>query len=196
MRKMLFISVLSLLVLAFTFYGGEVRAQMGHGMMDPGYGMGPGMMGGGGYGGWYCPYCGQSLGPRGGYGMGPGMMGPGMMGPGMGPGMMGPGMMGGGMMGPGMMGRGMGPGMMGPGYGGQYGPQYGPQYQQPRKSLEEKDAKAMLENYIQSTRNPNLKLGKIKDVGHGFEGEILTKDNSLVDKILVDKGSGWMRSVY
>lgn len=178
MRKVLWISVLSFFVLAFPFYGGEARAQMGHGMMGPGYGMGPGMMGGGGYGGWHCPYCGQHMGPGGGYGMGPGMMGPGY---GMGPGMMGPG---------------MGPGMMGPGYGGQYGPQYGPQYQQPRKPLEEKDAKAMLENYIQSTRNPNLKLGNIKDVGPAFEGEILTKDNSLVDKILVDKGTGWMRSIY
>ena len=174
MRKVLFISILSLFVLAFAFYGGKARAQMGHGMM-----------GGGGYGGWHCPYCGQHMGPGGGYGMGPGMMGPGY---GMGPGMMGPGMMG--------PGYGMGPGMMGPGYGGQYGPQYPPQYQQPRTPMEEKDAKAMLENYIQSTRNPNLKLGKIKDVGPAFEGEILTKEDSLVDKILVDKGTGWMRSIY
>ena len=141
MRKVIFISVLSLLVLTFTFYGGEVRAQMGPGMM------------------------------------GPGMMGGGMMGRGMGPGM-------------------MGPGMMGPGYGGQYGPQYGPQYQQPRKPMEEKDAKAMLENYIQPTRNPNLKLGKIKEKDNHFEAEILIKDNSLVDKILVDKFTGWMRSIY
>jgi hypothetical protein len=182
MRKVLFISILSLFVLAFAFYGGKARAQMGHGMMGPDHGMGHGMMGGGGYGGWHCPYCGQHMGHGGGYGMGPGMMGPGMMGPGM----MGPG------MGPGMM----GPGMMGPGYGSHPGPQYGPQYQQPRKPMEEKDAKAILENYIQSTRNPNLKLGEIKDLGYVFEAEILTKDNSLVDKILVDKGMGWMRSIY
>jgi hypothetical protein len=188
MRKALFISVFSLLVLAFAFHGGEARAQMGPGMMGPGYGMGPGMMGGGGYGGWYCPYCGQAMGPRGGYGMGPGMMGPGY---GMGPGMMGHGMMGGGMMG-----RGMGPGMMGPGMMGPGYPGYGPQYQQPQKPLEEKDAKAMVENYIQSTRNPNLKLGEIKDMGYAFEAEILTKDNSLADKIIVDKNTGWMRSAY
>jgi len=61
------------------------------------YGMGPGMMwGGGGYG----P---GMMGGYGGYGMGPGMMGGGY---GYGPGMMG--------------GYGMGPGMMGGGYG--YGP--------------------------------------------------------------------------
>ncbi|MCJ7663853.1 MAG: hypothetical protein MUO24_06395 [Desulfobacterales bacterium] len=90
--------------------------------------------------------------------------------------------------GPGMMGRGMGPGMMGQGYG--------PQYQQERKPLTEKDVKAMLENYVQSTRNPNLKLGKITEKDHYFEAEILTKDNALVDKILVDKQTGWMRSTY
>lgn len=46
------------------------------------WGMGPGMMSSQGYEGWYCPYCGQYMGPRGGYGRGPWMMGPGMMGQG------------------------------------------------------------------------------------------------------------------
>ncbi len=122
------------------------------------------------------------MGPGGGYGMGPGMMGPGY---GMGPGMMGPGMMGPGMMGPGH-----------PGYGPQYAPPYPPRYQQSQKPMEEKDAKAVLENYLQSTRNPNLKLGKITEKGNYFEAEILTKEDSLVDKIVVDKFTGWMRSIY
>lgn len=76
----------------------------------PGWGMGPGMMGG------YGPGTGGGYGP--GYGMGPGMMG-GYGGYGMGPGMMGPGMMGG------YGGYGMGPGMMwgyGPGYDAASGP--------------------------------------------------------------------------
>ncbi|MFZ7110423.1 MAG: hypothetical protein ACOWYE_01965 [Desulfatiglandales bacterium] len=137
--------------------------------------MGPGMMGPGyGYGqseGWnYCPYCGGDL-ARGGYGMGHGRMGGGY---------------------------GMGPGMMGPQY---YGPQpgqryQGPRYQEPQKPMDEKEAKGLLENYLQSTRNPNLKLGKIEDKGESFEAEIQTKDGSLIDKIVVDKRSGWMRSVY
>lgn len=170
------------LVFGLILFAYEAKAQMGPGMMGQGYGMGPGMMGGGGYGGWHCPYCGQQMGPGGGYGMGPGMMGGGMMGPGimgrgMGPGMMGPG-------------YGMGPGMMGPGYG------YGPQYQQPQKLLEEKEAKAILENYLRSTRNPNLKLGKINEQGNYFEAEITTKEGSLVDKILVDRYTGWIRSIY
>lgn len=150
----------------------EGIAQMGGGMMGPQ----------GGYGGWnYCPYCGSYMGPG---MMGGGMMGRGMMGPGYG---MGPGMMGGGMM---------GPGMMGPGYGPQYGTPYGPQYQQPREPMKEKDAKAMLDNYLQSARNPNLKLGKIEDKGSYFEAEILTEEDSLADKIAVDKTTGWMRSIY
>ena len=93
------------------------------------------------------------------------------------------------MMGPGY-GYHMGPGMMGPGYG------YGPQYQQPQKPMTKKDAEALVENYLKSTGNPNLKLGETKDEGSAYEVTIVTKDNSLVDRILVDKRTGWMRSVY
>jgi len=168
MKKLLFIPVVSLFIVAFTCFGPRVEAHMGQEMMGYGYGMGPEMMWRGGYGGWYCPYCGQPAAPRGGYGMGPGMMGPWMMGPGM-----------------------MGPGMMGPGY-----PGYGPRYWERQKPLEEKDVKLIMENYIKSTGNPNLKIGKIKEMENSFEVEILTKDNSLVDKILVDKFTGWIRSVY
>jgi Spy/CpxP family protein refolding chaperone len=151
--------------------------------------------------GWSCPGGGYGMGPNmmyGQYGMGPGMMGYGY---GMGPGMMGygygmsPGMMGG-MMG---YGYGMGPGMMGKGYGmgPQYGPGYqGPQYQRPKTPMEEKDAKKLLENYLESTRNPNLKLGKLEDKGDDFEAEIVTKKGSLIDRIKIDKRTGWMRSVY
>ena len=161
-------------VLGMTLYPLAGYAHMESGMMGRGGG------GGQGYdpqqeGGWnYSPYCGRSFGHGGGYGMGPGMMGRGM--------------------GPGMMGRGMGPGMMHRGWGME--PQYGPQYQQPQKPMEEKDARAILENYLRSTKNPNLKLGKVTEKGNYFEAEILTKDNSLVDKIIVDKYSGWMRSIY
>jgi rubrerythrin len=99
----------------------------------------------------------------------------------------------GGTMGPGMMhgggyGSGMGPGMMGPGYGAQ-SPQSG-------KPLDMKEAKAMMEDYLKSWRNPNLKLGKIKDTGNAFEAEVLTKNNALVDRVLIDKNTGWMRSAY
>jgi hypothetical protein len=85
----------------------------------------------------------------------------------------------------------MRPGMMRPGYG------YGPQYQQPQKPMTKEDAEMVVQNFLKSTGNPNLKLGNIKDEGSAYEVEIVTKGgNSLVDRILVDKRTGWMRSVY
>lgn len=80
--------------------------------------------------------------------------------------------------------------------GGMMDPGMQQQQPQPQKSLEEKDARTILENYIQTIRNPNLKLGKVKDLDYAFEAEIVTKENSLVDKIIVDKKTGWMRSAY
>jgi hypothetical protein len=133
--------------------------------------------------GWYCPNCGSYQG--GGYGMGPGMMGGRGYGYGMGPGMMG---------GQGY-GYGTGPGMMG---GQGYGPnqQYPYAQQQPQKPIDKDQAKSMVENYLKSTGNPNLKLGDIKDGGQNFQADVVTKDNSLADKILIDKNTGWMRPAY
>jgi Spy/CpxP family protein refolding chaperone len=136
-----------------------------------------------------------------GFGGGRGMMGPGMMGRGCygighgmtGPGMMGPGMMGPGMMGSGMMGRGgygMGRGMMGA------SDDYVQRYGGHMESLEEKDARNIVENYIRSTRNPNLKIGKIVDSGNAYRAQITTQENSLVEEVLIDKANGSMRSAY
>jgi hypothetical protein len=158
------IVLLAVAAIGLIFPLADGQAQRGGGMMGPGYGygMGPGMMGRGGYGGepQYCPYCGSYIGP---YGMGPGMMGPGY-------------------------GYGMGTGMMNRGYG------YGPQYQQLEKPLGKKDAKEMLENYVQSLYNPDLKVGKITEEDTYFAGEILSNKDVLVDTIIVDKNTGWMSS--
>jgi hypothetical protein len=129
------------------------------------------------------------MGGRGG-GMGSGMMG------GFGSGMTGGGYSGmspGGSqgMGPGS-GQGMGPGTNFPGDVRQYGPQI----QQSQKPLDKNEARGVAENYLKSTNNPNLHLGKIEDKGNAFEANVLTKDNSLVDKILIDKYTGSMRSAY
>jgi len=169
MKKIILLLVVTVFI-GVALYSVDGNAQMGQGY-GPGYGMGPGMMG-------------QGYGP--GYGMGPGMMGQGY---GYGYG-----------MGPGMMGQGYGPGygMMGPGYGygQQYGRQYGRQYQQPQNPLDKDQAKQQVENYLSSMRNPNLKLGKIEEKGNNYQVNIETKDGSLVDKLLVDKNTGWMRSAY
>jgi hypothetical protein len=134
------------------------------------------MMGGGGGG--------MGGGMTGGFGsaFGSGMMGGGSYG--MGPGA-------GQNMGPGN-GQGTGPGMNFPGDI----PQYSPQTRQPQKPLDKNDARRMAENYLKSTRNPNLHLGKIEDKGDAFEASVLTKNNSLADKILIDKNTGSMRSAY
>ena len=110
---------------------------------------------------------------------------------------MGYGMMGqGNGKGSGMMGGGSGSGMMGPGHGQQYRHQNAPKYQQPQKPLSENQARKMMENYLQSQNNPNLKLGKIEDKGNAFEANILTTDGSQVNKILVDKDTGRMHSAH
>jgi zinc resistance-associated protein len=116
---------------------------------------------------------------------------------------------GGRFMGPGrgygMMGRdyGMGSGMMGRGgndagrgrewMGGSPGEREssrGPGRMQ--TPLKEDDARSVVERYLTSTGNPNLKLGKITEREDVFEAQIVTKDNSLVDKLLIDKSTGWM----
>jgi Spy/CpxP family protein refolding chaperone len=134
------------------------------GMRGPGYGMGPGMMGDDDRD-WNCPSGGRPTGPGRGYGM----MGRGYgMGPGYG-------------RGSGLMGRAPQQGEIGPGAGNLENP------------LKEEGARTTVENYLHSIRNPNLKLGKITEQGDAFEAEIVTKDGSLVDKLLIDKSTGWMR---
>ena len=99
-------------------------------------------------------------------------------------------------MGPGMLhyggsrNYGMGPGMMDQGYENE------PHYYQNQKYLAKKDAARILEDYLNSRNNPNLKLGEIKDLGSSFEADLLTKDHSLVDKLIVDKNTGRIRSAY
>ena len=192
MKTALFISA----VLVFT--AGIASAQTrGPGMMGPGSGSGYGYAPPQGQG-WFCPYCGawhaegrQGGGP--GWGMGPGMMGPGY-GYGRGGGMMGPG--------PGMMHR----------WGGGYGPMHrgwqgdrgyapgrgrGYGYQGPEEPLDKDEARGIVERYLNSSRNPNLKVGKIVEKEDVFEAEIVTrKGGDLVDRVQIDRRTGWMRSVY
>jgi hypothetical protein len=146
----------------------------GQGMMGPGYG--PGMMGPG-----YGPGYGQgTMGP----GYGPGMMAPGY-GPGYGQGTMGPGY--GPGYGQGMMGPGYGPGMMGPGYGPGYG-------QQGNLNLSTDDVKSYLERWIAAQGNTRLKVGEVKEKDAStIVADVVTKDNSLVQRFTVDRKSGFYR---
>ena len=100
--------------------------------------------------------------------------------------------MGHGMMGGYGLGYGMEPGMM----GGYYGYDTGRGYPPFGKAINAKEAEAMMNDYLKYSRNPNLKLGKIKDMGKFFEAEILTKKNDLVDRVHIYKSTGYIESAY
>jgi len=189
-RKSLFIgsAVAVALAAGALAYGSSATAQpYGPGRMGPGYG--PGMMG-------------QGYGPGYGY-----MHGPGMMGPGYGPGMrgnFGPGDCPGNGPGYGMMGPGYGPGWMhrgrgyGPGYGrhmwgqGFYGQQQQQQQQQANLNLSIDDVKSQLERWLAWRGNSRLKLGDVKEKdADTIVADIVTKDNSLVQRFTVNRKTGW-----
>lgn len=96
----------------------------------------------------------------------------------------------------GMMGRGMG--MMGGGGPGFGGPDNCPNHDLTigAAPITKDEATTILQNHLKWTRNPNLKLGKITEKDKGFEAEIVTKDNSLVNKIFIDKETGRTKPVY
>ena len=117
-------------------------------------------------------------------------------------GMMAGGMMGGyGMMGGGVMGGyGMTRGMTGGGMMGGYGLPGNQGYRAPlarsTKVVNDSEAEAMVQNYLDTLRNPNLKVGEVRDIGSAFEVDVVTQNGSLVDRIDVDKDTGYMNSIY
>lgn len=171
MKRLRLIAVLGLvfvLVAIVSSTQGEAQRGYGrhHGMWGDDRGEGTG------YGWNYCPYCGREFQEGRGYGMGPGMMHPDYDW------------------------RGRGPGMMGPGYDRGYHYRGDPGYRRFQEPLKEEDAKGLAKDMLRRSRNPNLKLGDVKDKKDFFEFDILTQDGSLVDKLQVDKETGMMRSAY
>ena len=128
---------------------------------------------------------------RGGSGMHGGQMGPGMMGH-MGGmmGHMGPGMMG--HMGPGMKGH-MG-GMMGPGAGGQGDCPY--HQAALTEELTVESVTKFLERRLSHMGNDRLKVGEVKAKDDNtIIAEIVTVDDSLVQRIEFDRKTGRQRPV-
>jgi hypothetical protein len=118
-------------------------------------------------------------------GMTQGMMGPGMMCPMMSAMMQGG--MGQGMMGPGMMGQ----GMMGSGTtGGMFGSRV-----TPIMNLSVDDVRGYLGTQIERLNNNRLKIGNINADGDTINAEIVTVDNSLVQKLKVDRHTGLIEYV-
>ncbi len=128
-----------------------------------GPGWGPGWMMGAGRGGWNCPAFAQD----------------GQPGPGWGPGYHMRGWRGG--SGPGMMGWGYGPGR---GYGpGQQGDQ--------ALNLTVDDVKARVERWLAWRGNARLKVGEVKEKdADTITADVVTKDNSLVQRFVVDRHTG------
>jgi hypothetical protein len=60
----------------------------------------------------------------------------------------------------------------------------------PADLFRDEKARAILEDYLQSIRNFNLKLERIGDKGGAFESRALIRNDSLGNRILVDKNMG------
>ncbi len=128
----------------------------------------------------------------------------------------GSGMMGGNSPGSMMGGNGHGPGMMGgngPGWmhargsDSNFGPQncpgfqsgrmgMGPFSQQGKLNLSTDDVKKRFEGWLTWQGNPRLKVGEVKEKDvETIEADIVTKDNSLVQRFAVDRHTGAYRQV-
>ena len=55
-------------------------------------------------------------------------------------------------------------------------------------------ARTVLENHLNSTNNPALILGEISEGQDYFKAEIRTKDGTVVDKLQVDRTTGFLSS--
>jgi hypothetical protein len=121
------------------------------------------------------------------------MMGGGMMGQGKGgmmdgdcpmmSGMMGSGQQG--MMGQGMRGPGMMQGGMRPGMGGLFGSRV-----TPMMNLSVEDVRGYLAVQLDRLNNKRLKIGDIKSDDGTVTADIITIDNSLVQRLKVDRHTG------
>jgi hypothetical protein len=90
-------------------------------------------------------------------------------------------MMGRSMMGPGYgMGQGMGPGMMHP----------------LRQDLTAAEVEHMIGHRLAWQGNPNVKVGTVEEIDDDtIVAEIVTQDGSLVQRLEVDRHTGWMHPV-
>jgi hypothetical protein len=57
-------------------------------------------------------------------------------------------------------------------------------------------AAEIVADHLAGAGNPNLTVGKVTEVGRDFEVEIVTKDGSLANKVLVEKSTGQILSAY
>ncbi len=60
--------------------------------------------------------------------------------------------------------------------------------------IKKEEAKTLMNNYVAA--NPNLKIGEVTEKDDVYVGKIVTKDGSMVEKLVVDKSTGWMKREY
>ena len=95
-------------------------------------------------------------------------------------------------------GGGYGPGMMGgngPGYGPGYGPRGAAQGDQnANQNLTTDDVKTRVERWLAWRGNPRLKVGEVKEKdADTIIADVVTKDNSLVQRFIIDRHTGAFR---
>ncbi len=66
----------------------------------------------------------------------------------------------------------------------------------PSGPLSAEDAGRLIETHLQNRGNPNLKLGDVETEDDHFIATIVTQDDSMVDKLKIDKETGWFQSIY
>jgi hypothetical protein len=96
-----------------------------------------------------------------------------------------PGMMCSGMMGSGMMGSGTPQGGARPGMGGLFGSRVRPQM-----NLSTEDVRGYLSSRLERLHNKRLKVGELKSEDGTITADIVTVDNSLVQRLKVDRHTG------
>lgn len=82
------------------------------------------------------------------------------------------------------------------GYGNphHYGPGGQSTFNQKGEPLTKDQAQQLLKDYLQN--NPNLKVGELTDKGDFYDATIVTqKEGALVERLNIDKNTGWFRNV-
>lgn len=64
------------------------------------------------------------------------------------------------------------------------------------QELTRDDAEHIVEDYLAHRGNPNLKMGKMTETEQEFEIEIVTQDNSLVERLIIDRDTRRLNITY
>lgn len=72
--------------------------------------------------------------------------------------------------------------------------QYTPYTEQQAGSMSKEAASQLAESYVAG--NPNLEIQEISEQDNAYVATVVTKDGSLVERLQIDKDSGWMSRHY